>query len=664
MFDIALLRGSQTLTWLAGIGTVFLLALFFLELPLLMRSLQIKAVTRKCRKGVMSLAVTETQTRRNLILRSLSTRRWLRPVAEAFDKKWRAALRVSSDAAIGDIDFLAHVSPEAVLPRISNRDMAHAMPGILVALGILGTFMGLVKGLPAVGSQEISGATDPAQLSRLVNTITQSLGLAFWTSIVGISGSVLFLFIDRILFQTLEGGIKKLSAIVGEVFPTVSEQELGRIQLGLLEEASQDLKTMGTDMASALADAIAPAFDKAMTDHMAPAMNAIQESVEKLVKFSSEEQVQGMKSLVDGFIGSMNTALGSQFQEFQGILSSTVESHRELGTGLELFSSRLKQSSEVQLQLVGETTRAAETLGSTLGRLETISQSLADAAGKVADAGILLNNSAEAATKAQEAALAAQSELLAAARGHSEAMSEAREQLSQAWDRAIAQATGAINQIQEATRELGEGIGDQLVKALQTFDGALAEVVQRFSGTLAQVDGSVGELPPAAEAIKLACDGLKAQTEAMSETVARIENLVTGIVADNVDRATEAARQLSEGTARATEAAVALNLVPGQLRQLLEEMTQASAGFSRASDTMERMEGSLQEIGRTSSPIQSHLSGILSAMDGGKPVSSLQETIKRLSADIEQLQASIERMLTAPGSEKARSRWSIFGGKS
>lgn len=612
----------------------------------------------------MSFGVAEAQSRRNLLLRLLSSHRWLRPSVDAFDKKWRAALRVSSDAAIGDIDFLDHVSPEAVLPRMTNRHLSHAMPGILVAIGILGTFAGLVKGLPAVGSQEISASTDPAQLSRLVNTITQSLGLAFWTSIFGISGSVIFLSIDRVLIQMLEGGVRKLSAIVGVVFPTVSEQELGRIQLGLLEEAAQNLKTMGTDMASALADAIAPAFNKAMTDHMAPAMTAIQESVEKLVKFSSEDQVAGLKGLVDRFVGSMNAALGGQFQELQGILNLTVESHRQLGTGLDSFSSSLKEFTEIQLRLVGETTRAAETLGSTLSRLEAISQSLAGAAGKVADAGILLNNSAEAATKAQEAALAAQRELLTAARGHSEAMSQARAELSQAWDKAIAQATGAIHQIQEATRELGEGIGDQLVKALQTFDGALAEVVQRFSGTLAQVDGSVAELPPAATAIKLACDGLKAQTEAMSETVAGIEKLVTGLVAENVDRATEAARQLSEGTVRAMEAAASLNLVPGQLRQLLEDMTQASSGFSRASDTMQRMESSLQEIGRASSPIQSHLSAISSAIDGGKPLSSLQETISRLSADIAKLQASLERMPGATGGEKARSRWPFFGGKS
>ena len=106
-----------------------------------------------------------------------------------------------------------------------------------------------------------------------------------------------------------------------------------------------------------------------------------------------------------------------------------------------------------------------------MDRLEEISHTLGQAAEKIVFAGAGHEKSAGAAVEAQEIAQNAQRELLHAAEVHSEAMTNARQQLSEAWDSAVEQAKGTIFQIQEATREFREGIGDQLIRALDTFDG-------------------------------------------------------------------------------------------------------------------------------------------------------------------------------------------------
>ena len=216
-------------------------------------------------------------------------------------------------------------------------------------------------------------------MEALLEGVTGGMSLAFSTSIIGISTSLIFLWVNRSLFRNLEQRVSEMSDLTSKVFPTISEHEALHMQMTLLEDGVSSLKTVGTDISLALAEAIAPAFDKSLREHMGPAVQSIQDAVNKLLDVTSEQRTEGLERIVDTFTASMNSALGDQFQELNKVLESTVDSQKSIQTGLAEFNENLTSSAVAQTRLIEETSRAARTLGESLDRLEQISHSLGEA---------------------------------------------------------------------------------------------------------------------------------------------------------------------------------------------------------------------------------------------------------------------------------------------
>ena len=623
------------LSWVLGIAIVFIGALWRLELPIAQRIRWLSSLVERCK-----VASGGTDPR-NGIVAAISAVTWLHDPVKRFERTWRNAYRSNRDAAIGEIHLADFISPDDVLPASVNRHLARAIPQILIALGIVGTFVGLARALPATGSTDTSAAA----MEALLEGVTGGMSLAFSTSIIGISTSLIFLWVNRSLFRNLEQRVTEMSDLTSKVFPTISEHEALHMQMTLLEDGVSSLKTVGTDISLALAEAIAPAFDKSLREHMGPAVQSIQDAVNKLLDVTSKQRTEGLERIVDTFTASMNSALGDQFQELNKVLESTVDSQKSIQTGLTEFNEHLTSSAVAQTRLIEETSRAARTLGESLDRLEQISHSLGEAAAKVAEAGVQLEVSARTAADAQAAASLAQEQLLLAAEQHSEMMTKARSELMEAWDGAVEQARGAIHQIQETTRELGEGVGDQLVTALVKFDEALSEMINRFSGTLAEVNGSVAELPPAAKEIRESVVGLREESGRMVEGISQLGEMVKGLLADNVGLAVEASAQLKEVTSSAVSVIESAHGIDDSIQASAAVMRDALGEIGEIREACGGLALSLRNLTSTVTPLYGQLDALAQQLDDGGIVSKFNRTLDELSTQLQGVEGHLKNHL-------------------
>jgi hypothetical protein len=483
----------------------------------------------------------------------LAAHEWVRAVPgltvpiDAYERWWRSALIVGRGAAIGTKTLEDFLAPMDLLPSWS-RAIAGVWPGILVALGILGTFMGLVQGLPAIS--DAGAVTSGAAFGGFVQKITTSLGLAFWTSILGIAFSVLFLIIDRSCVSHLEDSVHRLSRYLSGVFPTISPEEAMRLRMERMEDLSACVKNMGVDLAQSLANYLGPAISTALQAELAPVVASIQDSVGRLVEFSTDRQTDAVRGLVDGFVANMNAAVGGQFEQLRQVITKTVAVQEEIGDGIHRFSLQLSSTAESQTALIERTTRLNQGLTGVIERLDGIVRDLSSAAEGFGDFATALGESAQALVASNDNALNAQEQLRARLEGDRLSMENAHDLLAASWrsaieeaNRAIGSTHAAVHQISEAAREVGQGIGDQLVNALSTFDSALGEVIGRFSGTLAQVDASVGELPPTALAMRDTISTLNGHAGTLAQSTATLEELVrTQLMVFGKDTATAAAQ--------------------------------------------------------------------------------------------------------------------------
>src|SRR5690606_21349737 len=120
-----------------------------------------------------------------------------------------------------------------------------AVPGVLLGLGILGTFLGLTQALPHAGTSFVAEPTSvstataavvssgPAleRIDHQIEGMTKALALAFKTSLWGLTLSMLM----TVALRGLEGAYAReeaeLDRVVHSAFAWVSPDELGAIAL-------------------------------------------------------------------------------------------------------------------------------------------------------------------------------------------------------------------------------------------------------------------------------------------------------------------------------------------------------------------------------------------------------------------------------------------------
>lgn len=655
-------KDPLTFCSLAFIASVFLLSALFLLMPLWARTRQIKNVRRKCTK-LRPANAAAAETARSGILENLTSRRWLAASARDFDRKWRGSYLEDYAAAIGDFSLADFLHPANVVPRMASRQVAGVIPGILVALGILGTFLGLVQGLPALGSS--SQVFDPSQLSNLIGAITKSLSLAFWTSILGISCSVSFLFFDRMLIQRIENEVQWLSDIVAAAYPILPREELDRIQLNLIKNGVDTLRHLGTDLASNLANVITPAFGKAVKTELAPTMQEVSRSLARLADLMGQTQIDSLKAIVEGAVGSMNTAMGAHLEGLTASIKTTVAAQQELNNALSAFHEQIDDSAARQIELSQRVSQAADALANSLDRLENVSAVLGTAAEQIAAAARTAEASAAAATESHRRAVEAQRELRDAVENETLSLKAAREDLVAAWNATVEHARSAISQIQEATRELGEGIGESLIKTLETFDGSAARIVSHFSGTLSQLDASIAELPPIAQALRDAGEQILSSSNASAAALEKLESLVAGRFSDTVREAMEASDrtigaveniqrtvagttalsdQLALSSQKLMEAADAFIGVQSQTRRLAEVMERIQPHFHTMEEHLHTLAGSLD------GPLSAQLNAIVEASRKIEPslsrLGALPDRILSIRESLDRLQSAIGKSLS------------------
>ncbi|RMD82262.1 MAG: hypothetical protein D6815_09670, partial [Candidatus Dadabacteria bacterium] len=327
-----------TSVFLAFIAAVFLCGYLFMLFPVASRARSLRRVRRRCYRAIRDgeKSGAEKSTLRAAVLEQLQKKRWLRRAAEQFDKAWRGACLDETTGAVGDLEFADFLSVDDVLPACANRHLAGSLPGLLVALGILGTFCGLVTGLPSLGQPEVA----PEQFPILVSRITRSLSLAFYTSIAGIGGSVLFIFLDRRRIHRLECRVRELSTLVGQAYPTIGTGEALRRLIFLIDDGIQVLRHLGTDVAASLANTLGATVSSALEQELGPLVQALKESTEYLGGVLGEAHVEAMRQMVQEALVPIKATVHDHVGNLEQVLRETVETQVSLRSAFDDYKQQ------------------------------------------------------------------------------------------------------------------------------------------------------------------------------------------------------------------------------------------------------------------------------------------------------------------------------------
>lgn len=231
---------------------------------------------------------------------AVPTPRLLAPVANMLESRKGERLSLSAPALRSILDTVQSRLDE-------SRELSRYMVGLLIFLGLLGTFWGLLRTIAAI-SEVIGGmSVGSGDLGQLFNQLKSGLerplagmGIAFSTSMFGLAGSLVLGFLDLTAGQAQ-------NRFYNELEEWLSQQT--RLSSGALGDAG---------------DASVPAYVQALLEQTAENMEALQRTLAR----GEDARVAANQAVVQ-----LTERLGSltdQMRQNQAMLVRLAESQAEL----------------------------------------------------------------------------------------------------------------------------------------------------------------------------------------------------------------------------------------------------------------------------------------------------------------------------------------------
>jgi predicted nucleic acid-binding Zn-ribbon protein len=642
------LSSVDTAEGLSAIVVVTLLALFGASLLFALREFWLSNSRVSELQNLLSNADRETLAER---------RRELRHAAESETKSgklWREfdeslVLVESQSRLFNTIDAAHFFNTHSLARGLTENRLLAAMPGILTAIGVVGTFAGLQMGLASLSTSVTGGAegaldNEVLALKNGIFAMIAGASIAFMTSLWGVLLSVVFNFIEKSLERITRRKISQLQNTVDFLYPRITaEQSLVNIEQSTLQSK---------DTLSGLDEKIGHRLQEAMTTAAESMKAGISDSLHEVLAPAVQQLVnnahQGSERALDGLMTEFLSKIGTAGKEQQDALLSTASAVQtasgEINQGVEGLIEKLdaflvrQEAVALSFESVSESNQAAsaELRASSVGlkegaqALATQTQNLMESGQRlgevVTSAATNIADSTQALSSINEAHQGAISRLREIFGGISELDDRLKNVSTQAGSdmRAVQENTAAVLELLQEQMNVFEGrmlqFSDQQERALQRTTETVASA---SSGVTGQVDAllekvsttlqsniesadtfrsiadanasAASQLSAVASALSQSANNLAGHNESMASATAQLKE-TTAAAASKVE---EAGRAMSSVTSAQQNATSQISQLTQNVQEVSRQMEtagdRADQGLTRVNEHFERVSGVMKQ---------------------------------------------------------------------
>lgn len=442
------------------------------------------------------------------------------------------------------------------------------LTGLLVLLGMLGTFLGMVVTLRGTGLA-LETASDVATIRASLAAPVQGLGLAFGTSVAGVAASAMLGLVAAFSRRDRQHAARRLdAAIAGWLRPHSQANAQARQRdeaLALLQRQAEALPALvaRVDAAMALLERQAQAQDQRHAEGQArlqaesrAAQAELAATIERTLGAGLRESARLAADAMQPVVAATLAGMAREGAALQQAQAHAAREHLDtLSTRFDAGSARLldgwQQAFDAQVQAqqrqwAEAMARGADQLGRTLAqRADAIGQGLAEAAGRIASG--LARTADDIGARGQahtEATLAAIDRLVQTAaqapQAAAEVMAALRTQLTEAMardqallaerERLLQTLAALLDTVRHAAGEqraaidaLVEGAATALSRAGTQFAERADATALGLADAAAQVAAGGVEMASLGDAFGLAVQQFGAGSQALSAQLQRIE---------------------------------------------------------------------------------------------------------------------------------------------
>ena len=367
-----------------------------------------------------------------------------------------------------------YINEETVIDGPGRGTFADAIPGVLVSMGFLGTLLGIVQGLAGI---------DLSSTESLMSAITQMLsGMedAFWTSIVGVVGSLAFQVIQRAVQNSTAHALTAFQDAMRTEARVITVDPMTQITIYQQEQTAQ-LQAIAEEVTLRMADKMSRALENSI--------KPMRESLDHFILATTQEQIRGIDIIVQKFVQRMDESLNGQFQQLSASMQESClwfrqaqESMRAAIEGMNRLSRDVMQAQQLSESLVVK-------FDGYISRLGAAQQQVDDGFG------VISGNikSMEMVARQQSNYIAQISQMQADFMREVNAFQTRMDTFTKAYVDNTNVSTGALQKVAEELRQSGEGMrenGEKLVASHEAFAKGVHQELQQAFG---EFDMNIGQ---------------------------------------------------------------------------------------------------------------------------------------------------------------------------
>ncbi|PKN59376.1 MAG: hypothetical protein CVU56_00600 [Deltaproteobacteria bacterium HGW-Deltaproteobacteria-14] len=540
-------------------------------------------------------------------------------------------------------DGLASAIKGSVWRAEPSYSFIHELPGFMVGLGMLGTFIGIAvglgqlqgvaqdgQGLAVEGVQKI--AQHSTAIVDKIPSVIAGLASAFWTSIIGLIGASLMTWFNHKSDSALGSAMALFRLELDRCIPRSSQEFFLRQQTSALREI-KDLHEQANDflgeMTNDLADEIARGTGEVIVGQLSPILHgierAVREQIENAAVRSEDMLLALVEELKDKFVAGLDNSVTKMAAQNEQMTSAFSAVTRDLEThvagAVSTFREGIEGAGEHMNKVFGETSDAF--------------------AAKLGDASTAVAESLGDSSKALASTLGVASSSLASSLGDT----------STAFAKTLGESSNAVaNTLGTASSSLASSLGDTS-RAFANTLGESSSAVASSLGTASKALASSLESTSSAFSDKLSeasanvatslASAATSMAETLDGTVARVRDGVSDLGSQMTDALTEATTAMRRGIEGA------LTPLEATLHTLSDVVGALGEQARIHVDLLERHQTTATTMGEAAERIAPALESIVGSHR------ELASTVRSLELLFDELRTTRDALAVVPGEIRA-----------
>ena len=511
-------------------------------------------------------------------------------------------------------------SEERLLGQHLNLRFWNSVPALLVGLGILGTFVGLVWGLIPFSGINFE---QTSQIQVAIKKLLSGVSTAFVTSVWGMLTSLAFNGLEKWRISRVSQAIANLQRELDRLFTLTTQEEISFRQEDELAQQTQALKSFSTDLANDIKSAMAEgrqqiltelhnapeAFSNAMAEQLAPSLDKLNETVEELREQKEESSADAIGQLIEQFQASLSTSTVTQMEELAKTVGDASQSLMNLPDQMGQMIAGVREQMDQTRHLLAETTEAQT------AQMQRMMDGMLSAFQGTIDT--------------QQAGL-------------SETTHSLNEQMKQVGSDIQNLLESAANR---ANEQLGRRMADMEAvsdQSIETLQAAIGELRQSITSTLNQQQQAISEVT--SQTAKASAEAIDQMQQHVDRTAIRLGESVQGAEKSINTLLQQQGDQIEAFNAQITNSQATLT----SGREILEQMNTSVISVRQLIETTRALSGQLMKGTAQLESAGQHLTEASEAFnrENEKHLTANRETTEQIQAAVGHLNDSVQRFQT------------------